>query len=325
MTELYQWHSDLSGMITSFLNEKRMVGYKYSHQEKLFMRFDNYYDRKGYTGIRLTKSMVNDFIYSLLEQPSTHYVKERLFREFALFLLRQGHHEVYVAKVKSAPATKSSHLPYIFTKEEMRHIFSAVDAWKDSFYTNRHLIDPVLFRLLYGTGIRISEALNIMVKDFDTINGVLTIYHAKNNKERLIPLASSLADKISKFINAFHKYSQDTDYLFQTLRKGKMDKSTVYRRFRQYLQCANISHTDAGPRVHDLRHNYAVKCLKKWVLAGEELTNLLPYLAAYMGHSDFRGTQYYLRLTADLYPDIISRLEVGFGHVIPEGGPIDER
>ena len=103
-----------------------------------------------------------------------------------------------------------------------------------------------------------------------------------------------------------------------------MDNSTVYRRFRQYLQCANIPHTDAGPRVHDLRHNYAVKCLKKWVLAGEELTNLLPYLAAYMGHSDFRGTQYYLRLTADLYPDIINRLEAGFGHVIPGGGQTDE-
>jgi hypothetical protein len=57
------------------------------------------------------------------------------------------------------------------------------------------------------------------------------------------------------------------------------------------------------------RHNYAVKCLKRWVLAVEELTNILPYLAAYMGHSHFRGTQYYLRLTAELYPDIISRVE----------------
>lgn len=125
-------------------------------------------------------------------------------------------------------------------------------------------------------------------------------------------------------MKVFHKYSKDEAYLFQSPRKGKMDNSTVYRRFRQYLQCSNIPHTDAGPRVHDLRHNYAVKCLKKWVLAGEELTNLLPYLAAYMGHSDFRGTQYYLRLTADLYPDIINRLEAGFGYVIPEGGPTDE-
>ena len=324
MTRIYKWRSDLSGMMVSFLNEKRMTGYKYSNQEKWLLRFDSYYDRNGYAGIRITKSMVDGFIYSSPGQPSTHYVKERLLRDFALFLVRQGHHEVYVAQVKSAPAKKCSHIPYIFTEEEMRHIFTAVDAWKDSFYTNRHLVDPVLFRLLYATGMRVSEALNIMVKDFDGINGVLTVYHAKNYKDRLIPIAPSLTDRIGKFINVFHKYSPDTVYLFQSPRKGQMDNSTVYCRFRQYLQCANIPHTDAGPRVHDFRHNYAVKCLKKWVLAGEELTNLLPYLAAYMGHSDFRGTQYYLRLTTDLYPDIISRLEAGFGHVIPEGGPTDE-
>ena len=323
MTGIYQWHSDLSDMMTSFLNEKRMTGYKYSNQETWLTRFDNYYYRNGYTGIRITKSMADDFIYSSPEQRSSQYVKERLLRDFALFLVRQGCQEIYVARVKSAPVKKCSHIPYIFTEKEMRHIFTAVDAWEDSFYTNRHLVDPALFRLLYATGMRVSEALNIMVKDFDRINGVLTVYHAKNYKDRLIPIASSLANRIDEFINIFHKYSPDTAYLFQSPRKGKMDNSTVYRRFRQYLQCAKIPHTDAGPRVHDLRHNYAVKCLKKWVLAGEELTTLLPYLAVYMGHSDFRGTQYYLRLTGDLYPDIISRLEAGFGHVIP-GGQTDE-
>jgi integrase len=325
MTGIYKWRSDLSGMISSFLIEKRMTGYKYTNQEKWLIRFDSYYDRNGYTGIRITKSMVHDFIYSLPEQSSTYYLKERLLRDFALFLIRQGYQEVYVAQTKSAPVKKCSHIPYIFTGKEMKNIFTAVDTWKDSFYTNRHLVDPVLFRLLYGTGMRVSEALNIMVKDFDGMGGVLTVYHAKNCKDRLIPIAPSLADRIGKFINIFHKYSKDTAYLFQSPGKGKTDKSTVYRRFRQYLQCANIPHTDAGPRVHDFRHNYAVKCLKKWVLAGEELTTLLPYLAAYMGHSDFRGTQYYLRLTADLYPDIISRLDACFGHVIPEGGPKDER
>ncbi len=324
MTEIFQWHSDLSGMMASFLNEKRMTGYKYGNQEKLLIRFDNYFDRNGYTGVRITKSMVDNFIYSPQELPSTHYLKERLLRDFALFLIRQGHREVYVAKTKSAPPKKCSHIPYIFTEKEMKYIFTAVDTWEDSFHTNRHLVDPVLFRLLYGTGMRVSEALNIMLKDFDEINGILTAYHTKNNKDRLIPLAPSLTNRIGKFMKVFHKYSQDEAYLFESSRKGKMDNSTVYRRFRQYLQCANIPHTDAGPRVHDLRHNYAVKCLKRWVLAGEELTNLLPYLAAYMGHSDFRGTQYYLRLTADLYPDIINRLEAGFGYVIPEGGPTDE-
>lgn len=324
MAEVYQWRSSLSGMMVSFLNEKRMIGYKYANQEKWLTRFDSYYDNHGYTGIRITKSMVDDFVYSPLEQPSTHYLKERLFRDFALYLIRHGYHEVYVAQVKSAPTKRCSHVPYIFTDREIKHIFAAIDAWDDSFYTNRHLIDPILFRLLYGTGMRLSEVLNIQVKDFDNSNELLTVYQAKNCKDRLVPIASSLANRIGRFINIFHRYSEDTAFLFQSPRKRKMDKSTVYRRFRQYLQCANIPHTNAGPRVHDFRHSYAVKCLKKWALGGEELSNLLPYLAAYMGHSDFRGTQYYLRLTADLYPHVIDRFEAGFGYVIPNGGVTDE-
>ena len=71
-----------------------MTGYKYANQEKWLIRFDNYYDRNGYTEIRITKSMVCDFIYSSMEQPSTHYLKECLLRDFALYLIRQGYHEV---------------------------------------------------------------------------------------------------------------------------------------------------------------------------------------------------------------------------------------
>jgi integrase/recombinase XerD len=113
-----------------------------------------------------------------------------------------------------------------------------------------------------------------------------------------------------------------TSFLFPSTTGNRTDKSTVYRRFRDYLLMADIPHTSAGPRVHDLRHTFAVSCLKKWVLSGTELMNVLPYLAAYMGHTDFRATQYYLRLTADLYPDLISRTEAEFGYVIPDGGAL---
>jgi hypothetical protein len=60
--------------------------------------------------------------------------------------------------------------------------------------------------------------------------------------------------------------------------------------------------------------------MKRWVFSGKNLMNLLPYLSAYMGHSDFRGTEYYLRLTADLYPEIIKRTEAVLGRLIPDGG-----
>lgn len=325
MKDTYQWHSDILEMLAVFLKEKRMTGYTYKAQEKYLRRFDEYYARNGYSGIRLTKPMTDDFIYTVSEQPSTHYIKERLMRDLAMFLIRNGYREIYVPEVKSAPEKRSSHMPYIFTENEIKQIFLTIDLWEDSFYTDRHLIDPVFFRILYGTGMRVSEALNLMVKDFDVSNGILTVYHAKNNKDRLVPLAPSLTKRIAELSDKIHRYSKDTDYLFPSPNRNRIDQSTIYRRFRQYLQRAGISHTDSGPRVHDLRHNYAVKCLKRWVLTGEELTNILPYLAAYMGHSDFRGTQYYLRLTADLYPDIISREEADFGYVIPEGGMTDER
>lgn len=325
MKDVDSWYSDISCMLIAYLREKRMTGYRFKPQEKYLKRFDFYYDQNGYSGIRLTRQMVDGFIYTVPERPSTHYVKERLLRDFALFLIRNGYREIYVPEIRSAPKKQNLHVPYIFTEDEMARIFRAIDSWEYSLFTNRTLIDPVFFRLLYGTGMRVSEALNLLVKDFKSTEGILTVYHSKNNKDRLIPLAPSLTHRILELIEKIHRYCKDTDYLFPSINGNRMDQSTVYRRFRDYLQRACISHTSAGPRVHDLRHNYAVKCLKRWVLAGEELTNMLPYLAAYMGHSDFRGTQYYLRLTADLYPDIIRRTEADFEDIIPIGGIYDER
>jgi integrase len=314
----------MSKMAELFLNQKHMTGYKYEWQEKYIRRFVAFYDREGYTGIRLTKTLVETFIYRIYEKPSTHYQKETLLRDFAEFLKKQGFHEIYIPVVHSR-SYRCKHIPYIFTDDEMKCLFTAIDTWPESFYTNRTQVDHLLFRILYGTGMRVSEALNLTVADFHVEDGTLTVYHAKNNKDRLIPLAQSLAERITEYLAIMHRYSKNDTYLFHVGKGRRMDQSTVYRRFRQYLLKAGIPHTGSGPRVHDLRHNYAVKCLKKRILAGEELTNILPYLAAYMGHSDFRGTQYYLRLTADLYPHIISCSEAGFGYLIPEGGTGNER
>lgn len=275
-----------------FLTQKHMTGYKYNSQEKYLRRFVEYYNREGYTGIRITKPMVENFIYDSNERPYTHYTKETILRDFAKFLINQGFNEVYVPSVRTA-IPRCKHIPYIFTDNEIKRIFSVIDTWEGSFFTNCSQVDPVLFRILYATGMRLSEALNLTVADFHSIDGTLTVYHAKNNKDRIIPLASSLVQKLSDYISIVHRFSENSTYLFNVGTGERMDNSTAYRRFRQYILKAGIPHTKAGPRIHDLRHNFAIKCLKKRILAGEELTNILPYLAAYMGHSDFRGTQYY--------------------------------
>jgi integrase len=323
MNNDYIWISDIAIKAQQFLKIKHMTGFKYHVQEKYLRRFDTYYFHNGYTGIRITKEMADGFIYCPDERLSGWYVKERLFRDFATFLKNQCYSDIYIPVVQSVPP-RSTFTPYIFMNDEIKRLFEAIDTWEDSPFTNRVLIDPIFFRLLYSTGLRLSEALNLKVENFK--DSVLTVYHAKNNKDRLVPLHPNMAEKLSTYTIHMHRFSKKSDYLFPSARGYDccIDQSTIHRRYRQYLFRARISLTETGPRIHDLRHNYAVNCLKKWVLNGNELTNMLPYLAAYMGHSDFRETQYYLRLTADLYPDIISRTEAEFGYLIPEGGSNDE-
>jgi integrase len=319
MKESYQYKSDMAELLQRYLTEKKMSGFKFEKQGRELERFDDYYYRNGYRGTKLTKPMTEGFIYGITyEKQSTHYKKEILLNSFAEFLTRQGY-TVYVPPIKSAPVKRCSHIPYIFSKEELRRFFMAIDKYPPNKQTNRNSVDPVLFRLLYGSGLRLSEALNLQLKDIDLETGTITILHAKNNKDRLVPIAESLLKRFQKLFTQLHTFSDKFTYFFISPTGGRLDKSTVLCRFRNYLLMAGISHTKNGPRVHDLRHVFAVHCLKKWVLSGEELTNLMPYLAAYMGHTDFRGTQYYLRLTADLYPDIIAKTEALYSYLIPEG------
>lgn len=318
----YEWKSDLAGMIQRYVQEKKQTGFKFEQQERYLRHFDSFYYHSGYGGIHLTKPMLNEFIYNEEERPVSHYNKEVVMKNFAAYLNNHGY-AVYVPQVKTV-LPRSNFIPHIYTKQELQRFFLAVDNYPKASNSYRNTVDPVLFRFLYGTGARLSEALNLTIADVDHNDGIVTIRHAKNNKDRLIPITQGLTDRMRTYMESFHRFSKDSSIVFPGAEMGRMDQSTAYNHFRDYLLMADIPHTATGPRIHDFRHGLAVACLKKWSLAGIDLTNMLPYLSAYMGHSDFRATQYYLRLTADLYPDIISRSEAEFGYVIPEGGCLYE-
>ena len=314
----YQYKSDMGKLLQCYLKEKIITGFKFEKQARELERFDDYYYRAGYRGVKLTKSMIDAYIYGIsYEKRSTHYKKEILLNSLAEFLIRQGH-RVYVPPVKSAAVERCAHVPYIFSEDELKRFFMAIDRFPKSYQSNRDIVDPVLFRLLYGCGLRVSEAINLKIGDIDLGSGTIAILGSKNGKDRLVPLAESLVLRFHGLHSKLHTFSDISTYFFISPRGRRLDKSTVYSRFRGYLLTAGISHTKYGPRVHDFRHSYAVHCLKSWVLKGGELTNLMPYLAAYMGHADFRGTQYYLRLTADLYPDIIQKTEATLYYVTPK-------
>lgn len=317
----YIWKSSLSDYIQNYIQLKQQTGMKFQQQERYLQHFDTYYYQCGYDGYVLTKPMLEHFIYKKEERPVSHYNKEIVMRDFAVYL-NDVAGNCYIPIVKTL-LPRCTYVPHIYSSEELHRFFLAVDQYPETPHSYRNQMDPVLFRFLYGTGARVSEALNLTLKEVDLKNGIVVICGAKNNRDRLLPVSSSLAERLSSFVAEFHIFSSDDTPFFPGCMNGKMhrmDSSTAYSHFRDYLLMADIPHTASGPNVHCFRHGFAVACLKRWVMEGTDLTNMLPYLAAYMGHGDFRATGYYLRLTADLYPDIISRNEAEFGYVIPEGG-----
>ena len=96
------------------------------------------------------------------------------------------------------------------------------------------------------------------------------------------------------------------------------------QRYRSYLFQAGISHggKGKGPRLHDLRHTFAVHALQKWIADGSDLLAKLPALSVYMGHRNTQSTAKYLRLTAEVYPELLEKIENYSAHVIP--GVCDE-
>ena len=234
-------------------------------------------------------------------------------------------HKTYVLPKKITPKG-SAYTPYIFSNQQLAALFKQIDACHYCAEVPlRHQIMPLLFRLLYGCGLRISEALNLRIQDVDLDTGVLTIIDGKFNKDRLVPMSAENTRHCCRYAKEVHLFSTDSDYFFPAPSAKAITIGNVYKNFRRFLWQARISHGGwgKGPRLHDIRHTYTVHCLRQWVFQGKDLAAYLPILKAYLGHDSFRDTARYLRLTAELYPDITAKMEQAFGHVIPVAGGDD--
>ncbi len=156
--------------------------------------------------------------------------------------------------------------------------------------------------------MRIGEVLSLRLGDIDFKRGTFTILHAKNNGKRVIPVHRNTLRALGDYILEF-KIARDGQYVFSGKGGRRIGRYAINKVFLGLLRLARIPHPKGGPRLHDLRHTFCVHRLRDWVLGGKDASSLFPYLCAYMGHADTRCTEYYLRLTADLYPNIVVRME----------------
>lgn len=313
------FESILGKLLAGYIEEKRAVGYKYRKGSSLLKQFDTLATKEELVEMKLPKELVLLWTEKRPNETlSTRNGRISIVRGLAEYMVRLGY-EAYVFPAAAISIDRYSYVPYIFSEKELKSIFTICDTYPISDVSpNRHLILPLLFRILYGCGLRISEALRLKLNDVDLKQGTLFIRDTKFGKERIVPMAETLTQRCRLYVDKVHHFESSSTFFFLSPYGGHYKESTIYKLFREILWKAGISHSGRGPRLHDIRHSFSVHCLKKWVLNDEDLTNLLPYLSSFLGHVDLRGTQHYLRLTADLYPKIMASVEQNFSSLIPE-------
>jgi integrase/recombinase XerD len=318
---------NLAGAITALAAGKRAVGYKYDAEERVLARFEAFC-RAEFPGLgTVTRASAGAWITAARRRgvrPATLQGLAAPVRELARWLGRQGTGAyVLPAGVLPRPAR---YVPHICTDQELAALFAQADRCHySSEVPFRHLVMPVLFRTIYACGLRVSEARLLRPGDVDAGAGVLQVRDAKGGKDRQVPVSGPLRERLDGY-RAHVAGQPGWDWFFPGSSAGQpLTLLNVYRNFRRFLWQARISRggRGRGPRVHDLRHTFAVNNLRSWFDRGEDAGALLPVLQAYMGHSSISDTAYYLRLTAGSYPQIAARVRQAAGDVVPPvtGGP----
>lgn len=313
------YESSFKDFIQSHIDLKQAIGYKYETDADHLRRFDRFLVENYPLATSLTKEMVLTWCSKKsYETQANQCARASVLRQFGKYLDSIGI-EAYIIPKGYFPSEKQ-YVPHIFTHDELSRFFAQTDqCCYCNEFPDRHLIMPVLFRMIYTCGLRVSEARLLKVGDVDLENGILNIQHSKMDNSRLVPMSNSLAKRCRHYSKKVHPFLAPEDYFFPAPGSKPITIGNVYKNFRKFLWQAGISHSGRGhgPRVHDFRHAYAVHCLKKWVEQDKDLAAYLPVLKTYLGHDSFEETAYYLRLTADVFPEITLELETCYPGIIP--------
>lgn len=309
----------MTDAITALVEQKRAVGYKYTAQERVLARFAAFC-RSEFPGLEAPdQASVEAWLSAARRRcvaPATLHGLAAPVRELARWLGRRGVSAYVLPKgVLPRPAR---YVPHIYTDQELAALFAQTDRCRYcSLVPLRHLVMPVLFRTIYACGLRASEARLLRVDDVDTTTGVLQIRDAKGGKDRQVPVSAPLRARLADY--HAHVGRSGGDWFFPGSAGKPLTLGNIDKNFRRFLWQARISHGGRGhgPRVHDLRHTFAVNNLRSWFTHHEDLGALLPVLQTYLGHCSIADTAYYLRLTAESYPHITARLQHAVGDVIP--------
>lgn len=319
---ILEYSSVFASQLRDYIDFKKSLGYKFIDEAFVLRQFDRYCIAVGIDHISLDRELVENWIATKgNDKPATRSHRISTIRGFGNYLAGVGIPVSwrplpgYCAKTRSA-----RYVPYIFTRDEMQRILENADNLPKPRGSNFHIVFPAVLRVLYGCGLRVSEALALRVGDVDLNSGFLTVKNAKFDKSRRLPFSDSLKQALRIYAASMGIGVDESTFFFPNP-KGEMYSSrSVYDKFRTILWRSGIPHQGVGkgPRLHDIRHTFSVHSLQKSLHEGKDSYVFLPVLSAYLGHSRVGSTEHYLRLTAEVYPEFLLSAEKISSKIIPE-------
>lgn len=322
----FDFQSNLAPHMAGFVKQKRAIGYKYEMQISILKRFDSLCVERFPKECTVTRDMLDVWAFKRpMEAPGTLRNRVTVIAHLAQYISSLGI-DAYIYPTNELP-NEPKYIPYIFSEDELVRFFRQVDCCHFSHQApNRHDIMPVLFRILYCCGLRPGEVLRLEMRDVDLERGVLLIRKSKNDNDRYVPMSHELAERCRIYAAKVHKAGTLHKYFFPAPDEGMISSMNIHSNFRRFLQKAGISYggKGKGPRVYDFRHTFAVHSLRNIVLSGKDVAVYHQALKTYMGHSFFKYTAYYLRLTNDMFPDVRQKMETYYQLNFESGGSSHE-
>ena len=290
--------------VTSYLAIRRAAGFELKMVEYKLRSFARFAAERGEAHIR-----TSTVIAWASQAPSVAERDTRLQMvvRFAQHMrLEDDQHEVPPRGVFGYHQTRR--IPFIYTPTDLHRLLEAASrlgppgTLQPQTYTT-------LLALLVTTGLRISEALALRLDDL-TPEGLL-IRKTKFHKTRLVPLHPTTAAGLQRYLKQRLPVSWDDDHVFLSQRGGPLSRLTVYSTFQRLLKETNLYAGRGGyrPRLHDLRHTFAVRALEACPEGREAIRQHMLALSTYMGHANIRDTFWYLQSTPELMTDIAQRCE----------------
>jgi integrase len=306
-------------LVEEYLSHRRKFGFRLQREGEKLLDFARYADQIGHHG-PITGELVVQWA-KLPKEAAHNYLVRRfdLVRRFAKYRAAFDPDTEIPAKGLVGPSYRRP-MPYIYSDEEISRLLKAASELPPKKGLRPHTY-VTLFGLLASTGLRISEALALRRDDVDLKGGILTIKKTKFKKSRIVPVHSSTADYLQSYAkrqirflpfsgsNAFFLTDNGTPLNYKTC-------SSTFLWLRKKLGWPTARDLN-GPRLHHLRHSFAVRRLIRWYQEGVCLDRKMIALATYLGHVNIANTYWYLTAVPELMNVGGSRFEhfsqEGFG------------